>query len=93
MAATITLKLPEALKARIESLAEAEGKSPHAWMIEALEECVAQSEIYAAFMADALEADREMTETGLGYAAEDVHRYLLDKIDGKPVKRPELIVI
>jgi predicted transcriptional regulator len=93
MAATITLKLPEALKARIESLAEAGRKSPHAWMIEALEERVAQSRAYAAFMADALEADREMTETGLGYAAEDVHQYLLDKIDGKPVKRPKLIKI
>jgi hypothetical protein len=62
-------------------------------MIEVLEERVAQSEIYAAFMADALEADREMTETRLGYAAEDVHQYLLDKIEGKPVKRPKLIKI
>jgi predicted transcriptional regulator len=93
MAATITLKLPEALKARIESLVEAERKSPHAWMIEVLEERAAQSEIYAGFMADALEADREMTETGLGYEAEDVHRYLLDKLDGKPVKRPRLMKI
>jgi predicted transcriptional regulator len=93
MAATITLELPEALKARIESLAKAERKSPHAWMIEVLEERVAQSEVYAAFMADALEADREMTETRLGYAAENVHQYLLEKIEGKAVKRPKLIKI
>jgi len=93
MAATITLKLPEALRAKIEALAEAERKSPHAWMIEVLEERVARSEVYTAFMADALEADREMTETGLGYAMEDVHQYLLGKIDGKPVKRPKLIKI
>jgi predicted transcriptional regulator len=91
MAVTITLKLPDVLKERIDSPAEAERKSPHAWMIEALEERVAQSEIYAAFMADALEADREMTETSLGYAMDDVHRYLLDKLDGRPVKRPRLI--
>ncbi len=93
MAATTTLKLPEPLKARIAPLAEAAGKSPHAWMIEALEERVAQSEAYAAFVAEALEADRQMTETGLGYAAEDVHQYLLDKLEGKAVKRPKPIKI
>jgi len=76
MAATTTLKLPEPLKARIAPLAQAAGKSPHAWMIEALEERIAQAEAYAAFMAEALEADREMTETGEGYDADEVHAYL-----------------
>ena len=91
MAVTTTLKLPESLKSRIVPLAEAVGKSPHAWMIEALEERVMQSEAYAAFIADALEADREITETGEGYAMEDVHQYLLNKLEGKPVKRPKPI--
>lgn len=91
MAVTTTLKLPEPLKSRIAPLAEAAGKSPHAWMIEALEERVAQSEAYAAFFAGALEADREMTETGEGYAMEDVHQYLLNKLEGKSVKRPKPI--
>ncbi|MBN8761755.1 MAG: hypothetical protein BGP20_07260 [Thiobacillus sp. 63-78] len=92
MAATTTLKLPEPLKARIAPLAEAAGKSPHAWMIEALEERVSQSEAYTAFMAEALEADRQMTETGEGYDADDVHAYLQAVLAGetpvfpKPVK-------
>jgi predicted transcriptional regulator len=93
MAVTTTLKLPEPLKARIAPLAKAAGKSPHAWMVEALEERAAQSEAYAAFIAEALEADREMTETGEGYAMEDVHQYLLAKLEGKPVKRPKPIKI
>lgn len=93
MAATTTIKLPETLKARIVPLAEAAGKSPHAWMVEALEERVAQSEAYAAFVAEALEADREMTETGVGYAMEDVHKYLLAKLEGKPAKRPKPVKI
>ena len=76
MAATTTLKLPEPLKARIAPLAEAAGKSPHVWIIEALEERVEQSEAYAAFMAEALEADRQMTETGEGYDADEIHAYL-----------------
>ena len=89
MAVTTTLKLPEELKARIAPLAEATGKSPHAWMIEALEERVVKSEAYAEFLAEALEADREMTETGEGYAAEDVHAYLRTIIAGKEAKRPK----
>jgi predicted transcriptional regulator len=93
MAITTTLKLPEHLKTRITPLAEAAGKSPHAWMVEALEERVTQSEAYAAFVAEALDADREMTETGLGYAMEDVHRYLRAKLEGKPVKRPSPVKI
>jgi predicted transcriptional regulator len=93
MATTTTLKLPEQLKTRIVPLAEAAGKSPHAWMIEALEERVEQSEAYAAFVAEALEAEQEMQRTGEVYAMEDVHQYLLDKLDGKPVKRPRPIKI
>ncbi len=93
MAVTTTLKLPEQLKARIAPLAEATGKSPHAWMIEALEERVVQSEAYAEFMAEALEADREMTETGEGYAAEDVHAYLRAIIAGEEAKRPKSVKI
>ncbi|MDO9466179.1 MAG: hypothetical protein Q7J36_02655 [Thiobacillus sp.] len=93
MAATTTLKLPEPLKARIASLAEAVGKSPHAWMLEALEERVAQSEAYAVFVAEALGAEQEMLRTGEAYAMEDVHRYLLDKLDGKLVKRPRAVKI
>lgn len=89
MATTTTLKLPEPLKARIAPLAEAVGKSPHAWMIEALEERVAQSEAYAAFMAEALEADRQMTETGEGYDADDVHAYLNAVVAGKTPEFPK----
>lgn len=93
MAATTTLKLPEQLKTRIAPLAEAAGKSPHAWMIEALEERVEQSEAYTSFVAEALVAEQEMLRTGEAYAMEDVHQYLLGKLDGKPVKRPKPIKI
>lgn len=91
MAVSTTLKLPEELKKRIVPLAEAAGKSPHAWMIEALEERVRQSETYAAFVAGAHEADRHMTETGLAYDADEVHEYLLARLKGKSVKRPKPI--
>ena len=91
MAVTTTLKLPEQLKARITPLAEAAGKSPHAWMIEALEERVVQSEAYAAFVAEALEAEKQMLESGEAFDADDVFAYLRDKVAGRPVKHPKPI--
>mgnify|MGYP001030625149 CR=1 FL=1 len=93
MTVTTTLKLPEHLKTRITPLAEAAGKSPHAWMVEALEERVTQSEAYAAFVAEALEADREMTETGLGYDGDDVLAYFREKAAGHPAKFPKPIKV
>jgi len=93
MVVATTLKLPETLKARIAPLAEATGKSPHAWMIEALEARVAQSEAYAAFVAEALEAEREMLKTGEAYDADDVFAYLRDKVAGRPAKRAKPIKI
>lgn len=89
MAVTTTLKLPEELKARIAPLAEATGKSPHAWMIEALEEHVVKSEAYAEFLAEALQAEKQMLETGEAFDADDVFTYLRDKVAGRPVKRPK----
>ena len=88
MAVTTTLKLPEQLKARIAPLAEATGKSPHAWMIEALEERVVQSEAYTAFIAEALDAEKQMLETGEVFDADDVFAYLRDKVAGRAAKRP-----
>ena len=89
MAVTTTLKLPEQLKARITPLAEAAGKSPHAWMIEALEERVVQSEAYTAFIAEALEAEKQMLESGEVFDADDVFAYLRDKVAGRTAKRPK----
>ena len=89
MAVTTTLKLPEQLKSRIAPLAQAAGKSPHAWMIEALEERVVQSEAYTAFIAEALEAEKQMLETGEAFDADDVFAFLRDKVAGRTAKRPK----
>jgi hypothetical protein len=42
-----------------------------------------------AFIADALAAEQEMLASGLGYAAEDVHRYIRARIAGENPQRPE----
>lgn len=44
-----------------------------------------------AFIADALAAEQEMLASGLGYAAEDVHRYIKARVAGENPERPEAI--
>jgi len=89
MAVTTTLKLPEELKARIASAAEAAGKSPHAYMIEALAAHAALDERRRAFVASAHAAEQEVAEYGLVYDADEVFSYIQAKLDGKPNKHPK----
>ena len=89
MPATTTLKLPEHLKKRIAPLAESAGKTPHAWMVEALEAQAALAEKRKAFVADALAAEKESEKTGVSYKAADVHRFLRARAAGKKAARPK----
>lgn len=83
-----SLKLPEALKRRIEKLAARSGESPHALMVRALGEQVEAEELRQAFLEDAAKADADMQASGLGYRMEDVHAYVAAKVRGEKVRRP-----
>jgi predicted transcriptional regulator len=89
MATTTTLKLPDSLKKRIAPLAESTGKTPHAWMVEAIETHAALAEKRRAFVADALAAEREVERTGKVYAMADVHRYMRALARGGKPRRPK----
>lgn len=89
MATTTTLKIPESLKKRIAPLAASTGKTPHAWMVEALETHVTLAERRKAFIAEALAAEREVRKTGRVYSADDVHRYIRARATGKKAARPK----
>jgi predicted transcriptional regulator len=91
MATATTLKLPEPLKARINSAAKAAGKTPHAFMIEALTEQTERDERRRDFINAALAAEKETAETGITYDADKVHAYLRAKISGKSPQRPKQI--
>ncbi len=88
---TTTLKLPDELKERIASAAEAAGKSPHAFMIEALAAQTALAERRRAFVEAAQVAEQEVAEYGLVYDADEVFSYLQDKLSGKRGKRPKAV--
>jgi len=91
MAATTTLKLPEKLKARIVSAAQKSGKTPHAFMIDALELQARLAEMRQSFINDAIASAAEVDAGGALYAMEDVQAYILARTSGKTAKRPQPI--
>jgi len=87
--ATTSLKLPDALKERVIKLAEIAGKTPHAFMVEAIATETERIEEDRAFMARAIEAKKHYDETGIGYPAEEVYEYIREKLKGN--NPPDLI--
>ena len=84
----VTLKLPESLKERINALASASGKSPHAFMVDALAAQIAREENRDAFVASALEARPDVAAYGKVMEAADVHGWLLSRASGAKAARP-----
>jgi len=91
MAATTTIKLPADLKQRIAPLAEAAGKTVHAWMVEALERQAALAEAREAFLREAGASAAEIDAGGALYSAQDVAAYLLSRAAGKAAARPRRV--
>ena len=89
--ATTTIKLPDNLKQRIAPLAEAAGKTAHAWMVEALERQAAMAEARETFLQEAETSAAEIDAGGALYAAEDVAAYLLSRAAGKAPARPKRV--
>ncbi len=84
----VTLKMPEQLKKRINDLAAASGKSPHAFMLDALAAQTAREELRGAFVAAALDARQEVARYGQVMEAADVHSWLLARAGGGKAARP-----
>ena len=83
-----TLKLPEELRERLLAQAEAEGMSPHAYMLEALREKADRTERRREYLEAGESALREYERTGIAYAMEDVEKYILGIAAGKKPRRP-----
>ncbi len=89
MASPTTLKLTDDLKRRIAPLAKSTGKTPHAWMLEALEIQAALAERRREFVASAHAAEQDVAQYGLVYEADEVFAYIESKIAGNKPKRPK----
>ncbi len=86
---TTSLKIPDELKERAIQAAQQQGISPHAFMLGAIEQTVLAAEQRASFVAEALAAEREMLDSGQGFVATDVHRYIKARIAGEKPAPPE----
>lgn len=89
--ATTSLKLPDELKQRIHALAEATGKTPHAFMVEAISAETERIEEDRAFLVRAVASKKHYDQTGIGYDADEVHAYLRAKIQGLNPAKPQPI--
>lgn len=88
MTGTTSVKLPPELKARVSSLARKSGRSPHSFIVEAVERHAAREEAVQQFVAEALEADLDIERTGEVYDAGEVHAWIERLARGQKAKRP-----
>lgn len=86
---TTSLKLPDSLRQRVLACAKDQGTSPHAFMVEAIEQAATLAEQRNAFIAEAQASLAQARETGEGYDAEEVHAYLKARLAGEDVPRPK----
>ena len=86
-----TLKLPQDLRARLVAQAQVEGKTPHAYMLEALREKADRSDRRQEYLAAGEKALKEYERTGIAYAMEDVEQYILGVAAGTKPRRPKPI--
>ena len=78
-----TLEVPDDLFARLAAHAEAEGKSAHAYMLEALREKADRADRRREYLSAGAAALEEYEHTGVAYAIEDVEQYILGIGSGK----------
>ena len=90
MSAT-TLKISDQLRRRIALAAKAADKSPHAFMLEAIEQQTRLDEQRRAFVGVAVTARREALASGEGYAAGDVRQYVTALVNGRKAARPKAV--
>ncbi|MGB6449893.1 MAG: hypothetical protein WBE92_04015 [Steroidobacteraceae bacterium] len=87
MAAT-SLKIPEELKRRIERLAGAANKTPHAFMVDVLSQEANRAELRERFAEDAAISEKEAMESGKAVPVAAAFDYLEARAAGKSVRRP-----
>ncbi len=85
---TTSLKLHDELKQRATAVAQNQGVSPHAFMVQAIEMATQVAEQRADFVAEALAAREKVLATGKGYDADEVHAYIKARLDGKKAAKP-----
>lgn len=90
---TTSLKLSDALKEKIATIAREVAQTPHAYMVEAIAEKVARDERRGEFVAAAVKSETEFQRTGTAYAHEDVWRSIRARAQGRKASRPKALKV
>ena len=85
---TTTIRLEDDLKARVAAAAERCGKSPHAFILEAIEQTVEASESEAEFRQLAETRWARLLETGKSVPLAEARAYLEARVAGTSAARP-----
>lgn len=85
---TVSVKLPVKTKHRLDVAAAAQGLKPHALMVLAIENTLAQAEKEQSFVACALRSRQSCIETGWVVDGPAFGEYLKARVRGQRVKRP-----
>jgi predicted transcriptional regulator len=88
--AATSLKLSDELKRRIEALAAIAGKTPHAFMVEALTRETERLELRKRFAAEAAQSEAETMASGKAVPLNDAFTYLDARLAGRKTRRPRL---
>lgn len=86
---TVSVKLAEATKQRVQSLAQSRGVTAHAVMVQAIETALSQQEDQAALVASALRARAQVLASGKVVDGRAFSSYLRAKVRGQSASRPK----
>ena len=85
---TTTIRLEDDLKSRVAAAAEREGKTTHAFILEAIAQTVEQAELDEAFHRVAEERGTQALNTSKTVAWDDAKAYLKARARGEQARRP-----
>ena len=85
---TTTIRLEDDLKARVAVAAEREGKTAHAFILDAIAQTVEQAELDAAFQRVAEERWTKVFDTGKSVPWDDAKAYLKARALGGRARKP-----
>jgi len=86
---TTTIRLPDELRARVESVAAASGSTSHAFMLEAIAEATDRMERRQDFEAEAERRLQHMQETGEYLGLDDLRSYAMALARGEKPAKPK----
>ncbi|MFM9972901.1 MAG: CopG family ribbon-helix-helix protein [Burkholderiales bacterium] len=86
---TVSLRIPDEVKRRVEKQAGAGDTTPHAFMLEAIKEKLVIEEAKASFHAEAYRRLARMKKSGKSIPAGEVFDYLRDLARGAKAARPK----